>query len=424
MKNTRAIFYIVILFLSHCLLTKSEPEVSAIDYLIARLAQGIGNINTAESGSMYWIKQYGVEGKETTAVSVVSDLNDDIYVTGYTNGNLDGIYQTSGESHYDLFVKKFNSEGEGVWTELLGVKAANTYPTKILSDLQNNVYVLGNTNGDLDKQVKSGSGTDGFIIKYDGNGNKLWTKLQGHQNANTYFVHGAFSLSENLYIVYYTQTTNNDSITYYITKYDSTGEMQWDKKLGYYHDVQANGIIVDQDEAIYITGSTTQDLNGESVTGLTDLFVIKLNKDKTVLWTKLLGVSSTSTLATDIASDGENNFFVTGHTYGSLNGEETTGYWHLFLIKYDRDGNTWWTRILLDYKSRFMEKMAYHSQSHIYMFGGESPFFLSSYNTKGEKKWSMKLNVYLKAITADTQGYAYLIGTTANKSYSFIAKCK
>ncbi len=77
-----------------------------------------------------------------------------------------------------MFIAKYSSGMVLQWVRLSGVAAANTYGNWITLDSTNNIYVTGNTNGNLDGQTKSGV-QDMFVIKYDTSGNKIWTKLLG-----------------------------------------------------------------------------------------------------------------------------------------------------------------------------------------------------------------------------------------------------
>jgi len=61
-------------------------------------------------------KQLGTSSKDY-GTSVTTDSSGNIYVTGYTEGGLDGN-TNSGES--DIFLVKYNSSGTKQWTEQLG----------------------------------------------------------------------------------------------------------------------------------------------------------------------------------------------------------------------------------------------------------------------------------------------------------------
>ena len=63
-----------------------------------------------------------------------------------------------------------------IWTRLLGAAGTNTEANGITSDLSANIYTTGYTCGNLDGQPLTGT-RDLFVVKYDSDGNKLWTNL-------------------------------------------------------------------------------------------------------------------------------------------------------------------------------------------------------------------------------------------------------
>jgi hypothetical protein len=60
------------------------------------------------SGIKQYTKQMGVAGKSTLENSVATDANGNVYVTGYTNGGLDGNTLTG---TLDSFVTKYSNSG-------------------------------------------------------------------------------------------------------------------------------------------------------------------------------------------------------------------------------------------------------------------------------------------------------------------------
>ena len=95
------------------------------------------------------------------------DSSDNIYVTGYTYGGLDGNSH-SGSS--DPFVVKYNSSGTKQWTKQLGT-SSDDRAYGVAVDSSGNVYAAGFTNGGLDGNTNSGS-SDLFVVKYNSSGVK------------------------------------------------------------------------------------------------------------------------------------------------------------------------------------------------------------------------------------------------------------
>ena len=88
-------------------------------------------------------------------------------MTGYTGGGLDGN-TSSGES--DIFLVKYDSSGTKQWTKQLGTSSGDN-GLGVTTDSSGNIYVTGGTEGGLDGNTNSG-GWDIFLVKYNSSGTK------------------------------------------------------------------------------------------------------------------------------------------------------------------------------------------------------------------------------------------------------------
>ena len=102
------------------------------------------------------------------AYGVATDSSGNVYVTGRTEGGLGG---NSSAGDYDLFVVKYNSSGTKQWTKQLGT-SGNDIAYGVATDSSGNVYVSGETQGVLDGNSHAG-GSDLFVVKYNSSGTKL-----------------------------------------------------------------------------------------------------------------------------------------------------------------------------------------------------------------------------------------------------------
>jgi len=312
------------------------------------------------SGAKQWTKLSGVSGASTFGEGITVDSSGNSYVTGYTNGNLDGQTFTGS---LDAFVIKYDSNGTKLWTRLIG-NLGDTLGEGITVDSSGNIYVTGGTTGDLDGQTATAIGYSNlFVIKYDSNGTKLWTKLLGVYSAYAIGNSIAVDSSGNSYVTGFTNG-NLDGQTLigisgvFIIKYDPNGTKQWTKLSGGISSTSTigtigNSIAVDSSGNSYITGYTDTDLDGQALIGLYDVFVIKYDSNGTKLWTMLSGASGTSALGANISTIGEGiavdssgNSYVTGFTNGNLDGQILSGFGDVFVIKYDSNGTKLWTRLL------------------------------------------------------------------------------
>ena len=147
--------------------------------------------------------------------------------------------------------------------------------------------------------------------------------------------------SDNIYVTGHTKgdldgNTNSGGWDLFLVKYNSSGTKQWTKQLGTSEDDIARGIAVDSSDNIYFTGNTHGGLDGNTNSGLTDLFLVKYNSSGTKQWTQQLGTSHGET-AYGVAVDSSGNVYASGVTSGGLNGNPARGS-DLFVVKYNSSG--------------------------------------------------------------------------------------
>jgi len=146
-------------------------------------------------------------------------------VTGYTGGGLDGNTNSGNE---DIFLVKYNSSGTKQWTKQLGT-SENDIGNGVTTDSSDNIYVTGNTEGGLDGNTNSGR-TDIFLVKYNSSGTKQWTKQLGTSSLDWGNVVTTDS-SDNIYVTGYTSggldgNTNSGFNDIFLVKYNSSGTKQ------------------------------------------------------------------------------------------------------------------------------------------------------------------------------------------------------
>ncbi|MCB1191128.1 MAG: SBBP repeat-containing protein [Leptospiraceae bacterium] len=278
------------------------------------------------SGTSQWTKQMGVTSKTTTAEGVATDSNGNVYVAGYTTGGLDG---NTLSGTYDFFVVKYDSNGSKQWTKQMGVTSKGTQGKGITIDSNGNIYIAGHTNGSLDGNTVTGS-VDLFVTKYNSSGTSQWTKLLGVTSKSTLATGIATDSNGNLYIVGYTNgglDGNTVSGTYdvFVVKYDSNGSKQWTRQMGTNSKVTDGRGIATSSDVIYITGAAQGSLDGNTTTGDYDAFVIKFNLGGSKQWTKLLGATSSSTESYGVATDSNGSIYTVGYTDGILDENKYSG---------------------------------------------------------------------------------------------------
>jgi hypothetical protein len=384
-------------------------------------------INDDDNLATAWTKLLGgSDYDQATALTTGSDGA--IYISGYTRSNLDG--QTN-NGDFDAFITKYLPDGTKSWTKLLGDSSID-YATALTTGSDGAIYVGGFTKSNLDGQTKN-AGVDAFITKYLPDGTKSWTKLLGGSN-DDYTAALTTGSDGAIYISGYTDSnldgeTNNGGVDAFITKYLPDGTKSWTKLLGTSSSDIANALTTGSDGAIYVSGSTESNLDGQTNNGYSDAFITKYLPNGTKSWTKLLGGSSyDSANALTTGSDGA--IYVSGSTYGNLDGQTNNGDRDAFITKYLADGTKSWTKLLGGSNDDSASDLTTGSDGAIYVSGstygnldgqtnnGDSDAFITKYLPDGTKSWTKLLgsssNDYATALTTGSDGAIYVSGFTDN----------
>ena len=146
--------------------------------------------------------------------------------------------------------------------------------------------------------------------------------------------------------------TSSGNHDIFLVKYNSSGTKQWTKQLGTSSSDSGNGVTIDSSGSIYVTGSTGGGLDGNtnygndcsvppgfwnSINNCSDIFLVKYNSSGTKQWTKQLGTSS-GDYGNDVTTDSSGNIYVTGSTWGGLDGNTNSGSYDIFIVKYNSSG--------------------------------------------------------------------------------------
>jgi hypothetical protein len=244
-----------------------------------------------------------------------------------------------------------SSSSGAAWSGIkqFGATSTSTAANSITTDASGNIYVAGLTSGGLDGNTVAGA-SDFFLVKYSSSGTKRYTKQLGATGQITAGNSVATDASGNVYVAGFTMggldgNTLTGAPDIFLIKYSSDGTRLYTKQLG----VAGTGsyalsVATDASSNVYVAGYTSGGLDSNTLTGTADFFLVKYNSSGTKLYTKQLGATGKTTVALSIATDASGNIYVAGYTNGGLDGNTLTGTNDFFLTKYSSDGTRLYTK--------------------------------------------------------------------------------
>ena len=211
--------------------------------------------------------------------------------------------------------------------------------------------------------------------------------------------------SDNVYLCGTSATSGAGMEELIIAKYNSSGTIQWQRRLGGSANDVAYGVATDSSDNVYVCGSTRSNSSN------TDMIIAKYNSSGTIQWQRLLYSSSGSDIARRITTDSSGNVYISGHTNSIGQGNAD-----LLIAKYNTSGTLQWQRIIGGTGAEYGYGIAVDSSGGVY-FGGSggssADIFLAKYNSSGVIQWQRYLTYdwdSLYDLTIDDSGSLYFTG--------------
>jgi len=289
--------------------------------VFATLFPGVAN-----AVAIGWASEFGASGFDVARSIGVDGTS--VYVFGATSGALPGQSFAGGED--DVFLRRYDPAGVEVWTRQFGTPGLDFPVAGQVGIDETGVYVAGFTDGTLPGQVNAG-GEDGFVRKYDFDGNVLWTDQFG--SACNEELNGIEVSRESVFVVGDTGVCGEALIR----RYDREGTLIWDRRFG---GADADYFVgVDADRTGIYVGGLTEYLDGS---GDWDALAGMYDYEGGLIWMHQFGTDGLDELEAVAVKHG--SVYVAGFTFGTLPGQTTAGSADIFVRKYEASGNEVWTR--------------------------------------------------------------------------------
>lgn len=304
-------------------------------------------------GNAKWKLSLGTPQNEE-AKAVTTDKDGNVFVTGYTGGQLDG---GNGPLDDQIFVAKIDKDGKQVWLRLFG----ETTPVKINSTKESGegivvagdgtILVTGFTVNSFGKTVGQNIDRDAYLLKLSAAGEVADAKLLSSNRDDVALAVATSAADGAIYLAGYTEGTlggdqgqKNEAegmADAFVMRIGANENESWVRLLGTKAIEKATSLAVDPTTAdVYLGGTASTGLQGQAALGMGDGFVAKFDRTGKALWQKLIGGKSIDTVE-GLAVGSGGRVFATGVTWSDLKTRESSGRTDMYLMELSStDGST------------------------------------------------------------------------------------
>jgi len=258
-----------------------------------------------------------------------------------------------------------------------------------------NIYLVGNTGS------FGAGGTDMFLLKFNSTGEILWNRTWGgidYDECNAI----ALDSSENIYLAGTTQSYGAGSTDMCLVKFSNDGNYIWNKTWGGVSSEYCRDIEFDQSGNIYLAGD-----------GGNDMCLVKFDHNGNYLWNKTFG-GTRSEGCNDLGIDLHGNFYLAGYIYpGGQPGPD------IHLIKLNRDAEYQLNKTWGGNDGGTCESITIDAVNNVYLCGrfyedDMSNSFVMKYSTLNLVQWNYTWKVldesFCTDITLDSSEFIYTTG--------------
>jgi len=196
-------------------------------------------VKTDGYGNQQWNKTYGGANNDD-AYSVVGTSDGGYALAGYT--------ASFGAGGRDFWLVKVDSSGNMEWNKTYG-GVNDEWAYSVVKTSDSGYALVGYTTS------LGAGGSDFWLVKTDGYGNRQWNKTYGGANSDA--AHSVVETSDGEYVLAgKTESFGAGKSDFWLVKVDSSGDMEWNTTYGGTNDDAANSIVGTSDGGYALAGYT------------------------------------------------------------------------------------------------------------------------------------------------------------------------
>ncbi len=260
------------------------------------------------------IREEGLPGVAEFANAVASDASGNVIVGGKIVGVWPG---TPADRRGGSLLGKYAPNGTPQWIQqMLGdeIKGVGV-------DAAGNIYAAGYQLFRPLPEITSRGGNEGWVAKFDPNGNRLWVRALGSDRDD--FIQAlAVDAAGNVVVVGNSSGDLGGSGAAYVSsafiaRFDTDGNLQWSRQLRSTGSWDAFfGVAIDAAGNAYAAGRMDGAFGGTTAAGLEDVIVTKYDTLGNQQWLARIGTQTRDEGRAIAVNPAGTGVYVTGYTYG------------------------------------------------------------------------------------------------------------
>ena len=326
---------------------KSENSRGEFDYWVVKIDQ---------SGNKVWDRTFGGSAADNVRSAIFTPDNGFLLI-GSSRSNTSGEKSQNSNGEWDIWIIKLDSNGNLQWDKTfggsefdLGVGAVNISGGGYMIAAYSNSDISG------DKSENNIGDGDFWILKLDSSGNKIWDKTIGGTGGDN--AEDIIAAGDGNYIVGGISgspisgdksDSNRGFRDYWIVKIDGNGNKIWDKTFGGDGQDDLSAMIPANDGGFILGGDSASNISGEKSEGnkglgTLDYWILKIDASGNKIWDKTLGGTNMDEFMA-LTSAGNSGYILAGSSDSGVNGDKTVtakGLKDYWLLKIDNLGNKIW----------------------------------------------------------------------------------
>jgi len=273
----------------------------------------------SDDGRVLWTQQFGNAADGATFAAGITADGTGVYVVGRTISGVAG--QTKIAFYGDAYIIKYSFDGTQLWASEFGDMPGNG-STGVSFD-STGVYVSGFTLGTLPGQSSNVNLANGFVRKYDVNGNEKWTRQ--FNLADYTYANSVSSGGPAVYVAGYTGSGGA-----FVSSYTPEGDLFWADQFGDSGD-SAKSVFAGS-TGVFVAGDTYGNFGNQQNFGMIDVFLQKFDFQGDAEWIVHMGTPDFD-FASSVAVGGTGGIYLAGSTLGVFPGQNGLGSYDAFVVK-------------------------------------------------------------------------------------------